>query len=102
MFFGWAGHVGRMAPTCGRFRLVCWRDLPWYRQMQQLKVAVPSTLIARMARAGKPMRWEDGLEEACGLNWRQLCLDRDAWREKETRFALQRWHKCQNVRGKSF
>ena len=101
MFFGWAGHVGRMDQTCASFRLVCWRDLPWYRQMQQLKAVAPKTLIARMARAGKPMRWEDGLEEACGLSWKQLCLDRDGWREKKTRFALLRWHKCQSMRGKS-
>jgi hypothetical protein len=76
MYFGLAGHVARMSPSSGLSRELAWRNSAWYGYVQGRGCDVYDGVISRMSRVGRPVRWEDNLEEECGAAWQTLCADR--------------------------
>jgi hypothetical protein len=91
LYYGWAGHVIRMPDLHPLKCMVLWRNLSWFRDAVFTGTMGTSEPRARLARSGRPRRWEDNLEVAIGAEWHELCADRVAWRSAKFRAALRRF-----------
>ena len=69
LYFGWAGHLARLPEDRAITKMVRWHALDNFRHSQILGVDVDGTPRRRMARSGRPTRWEDVLESLVGPQW---------------------------------
>ena len=83
--YGWAGHVARH-PDLAVHRMLCWRDLEWWRVLQ----AVGTPPGSRHPRTGPVTRWENQFEPWLGAQWRGKAQCREGWAAKARHFIQSR------------
>ena len=69
LYFGWAGHLARLPEDRAISQVVRWHALDNFRHSQILGFEVDGTPHRRLARSGRPTRWEDVLERLVGPQW---------------------------------
>ena len=79
-YFGWGGHVARLADTSVCKIIHCWRDSDWLRTSQEMINTVGTGDARPMQVVGRPRaRWDNRMEQAISSAWRHLAQMRSEW-----------------------
>ena len=91
--FGWAGHLARLQRDTPVARVLRFRNLQWWRDMQASmpRLDPSNTTSWRHHRPGRFPRWEDLLERFCP-EWLFVAQDREQWRKLMPRFVSASLH----------
>jgi hypothetical protein len=96
LYFGWAGHLARLPEDRAITKMVRWHALDNFRHSQILGVDSDGAPRRRMARSGKPTRWENVLEKCVGPQWLLDGASRGAWASKKVARAIGAWESIVN------
>ena len=91
---GWGGHMARQPLTSPLGRLLRFRDLNWWKQIQELLPAwgPRNTSSWRHRRPGRHTRWETLLHNN-DPNWLSDASSREAWRASLPSFLSYAWNR---------